>query len=49
MQDKYDLAHARIATGAWVVDTATGKVTGEYGVSKAQVCRIVSGKRRAVA
>jgi hypothetical protein len=30
MQDKYELAHARIATGAWAVDTTTGKVTGEY-------------------
>lgn len=31
MQDKYELAHARIASGAWAVDSATGKVTGEYG------------------
>ncbi|MFF4347542.1 HNH endonuclease signature motif containing protein [Streptomyces sp. NPDC001530] len=31
MQDKYELARTRIATGAWTVDTATGKVAGEHG------------------
>lgn len=31
MQDKYKLAHARVAVGAWSVDAAAGKVTGEHG------------------
>lgn len=30
MQDKYELAHARIAEGAWAIDTDAGKVTGEH-------------------
>jgi len=31
MQDKYELAHARIASGLWQVDLDRGRVIGDYG------------------